>query len=188
MSNRLANAALIILALSLALGLTSCAAGTTPQSGEQLGSIGESEVAFDDVLLLENEHATIWLERFYTNYADWNHDGNPIPEYHMVLKVRNNDEVELIQWIEDAYIGNEGAVVVVANDPIQPGKTRTFDVLVAREWTPNPVMLDSITELYDLEFKVEFRSKDKDYYHDEYLHEIFDERIVLSDYVDCPSE
>lgn len=187
MSNRLIGAVSIMLALSLALGLTGCTAGTTPQSDEQLRSSDESEIVFDDVLLLDNEHATIWLERFYTNYADWNHDGNPIPEYHVVLKVRNNSEVELIQWIEDPYIGDEGVIVVVANDPIQPGKARTFDVLVAREWTPNPVMLDSINELYDLEFEVVFRSQDKDYYKDEYLHEVFDERIVLSDYVDNPS-
>lgn len=144
-------------------------------------------VPFDDVILIDNEYMTMWL----TGFTKWVGTMNGVPnttEYYLNVKVENKGDMAFYWYAGDAYIGKEGVHASTVNGyETQPGKVRDCKISVCREHNPyEPI--DSIDSLYDLEFEVDTKGFDEDYYGDDYMHDIFSTRVNIYDHVDKPGE
>ena len=175
--------ALLATSMVAALGLFGCGAapstdagGNTeeavvseePGSPEEAGGAvksGDAEeeecrsVEFEDLVIFENEDMTIWLERIYEEPPTFRSADRP--GIHMEVRVRNNSEHLMDMYFYDGYVGDEAVDIVNASFSIKAGKNETGYLEVVRELDPDYIPLESLDDIYNLEFTVYYALEDE---------------------------
>ena len=125
-----------------------------------------SIIEFQDLVLVEDRLVRIELSNFFEKEYHWS-EGDRI-EKCFTFRVTNKSDKELLIYLEDTYIDNEGVdrsgLDGVGTAP-RPGKSDSYSYRIYRK---NPAYehgkpLDSLDELYRLEGSFEICVKEGDY-------------------------
>lgn len=157
----------ISLLLALVMCLSLCACGGNKSDNGNMGlnapvvyigtpnTVGE-KVEFDNLVLAENDVAKIMLIEFYVDklYGSGNSDGAKCA----IFKVENKTEHELNVWVTP-YLNNERISLanIEGSTMIEAGRAGRLGYYFTFGEYPNATDLESIEDLYDLEFTFELK-------------------------------
>lgn len=119
-------------------------------------------IEFTDVVLVDDDTVKIELLNFFEREYNWN-TGKQI-EKCFTYKVKNKSDHELLIYLEDPYIDDEGVsrsgLDGVGTAP-KPGKSDTYSYRIYRESPAdkNGKALESLEDLYRLEATFEIKTK-----------------------------
>lgn len=159
-------------------GFASASSGQQAGGTSETGSAGgQKSEDFSDIILYDNDIATIELIKFYEDEVIWGDISNTLMEKYITVKVKNKSDKELYFSLSDGYIHDES--VTMANmDGSQgpaPGKSKTYTYNVYYNLHPDHVPLESLEDLYTLDAAVDICVKGENSYSDS------KPRIVLSE-------
>lgn len=159
-------------------GFASASSGQQAGGTSETGSAGgQKSEDFSDIILYDNDIATIELIKFYEDEVIWGDISNTLMEKYITVKVKNKSDKELYFSLSDGYIHDES--VTMANmDGSQgpaPGKSKTYTYNVYYNLHPDHVPLESLEDLYTLDAAIDIRIKGENSYSDS------KPRIVLSE-------
>ena len=125
-----------------------------------------SRIEFNNVILLDNEWATVTLVSFYEYEVNWV-SGTQV-EKCIEVSVHNNSSQEYIFNLYDAYVGDETMLAVMhdGNAGPAPGRSGTFRYYIDHDTTPDSTALASLEELYELEGVFEIYASDGSHKYD----------------------
>lgn len=157
----------ISLVLVLIMCLTLCACGKTQESRENnsVHSVSETNEQSDDnviefdssIVVAEDEFIRVELLKFYQDYYIWDDFGTPIKvsqstegarlEKFVTLKFYNKCDHKLRLYMDDIYLGNDGASLYLMAAKVNPdaGKNITASYLIR---TGEKETLNSMEELH----------------------------------------
>ena len=159
-------------------GFASASSGQQAGGTSETGSAGgQKSEDFSDIILYDNDIATIELIKFYEDEVIWGDISNTLMEKYITVKVKNKSDEELYFSLSDGYIHDESVTMSMmdSNQGPAPGKSKTYTFKVYYNLHPDHVPLESLEDLYTLDAAVDIRVKGENSYSDS------KPRIVLSE-------
>ena len=153
----------LILALVMCLSLCACG-GNKSGNGQNdpavyIGGMPDTvgdKIEFDNLVLAETEQVKIMLVDFYVDklFASGNSDGAKCATF----KIENKTEHEMSVWVTP-YLDNEalGTVGVEGSTTVEAGRIGRQGYTFTYGEFPNCTDLESLEDLYDLEFTFDLR-------------------------------
>lgn len=160
----------ISLILVSVICLSLCACGKTQESPEHIPVDSVAEVSKQDndhviefdppIVVAEDEYIRVELLKFYQDFYIWDDFGSPIKvsastegaelEKFVTLKFYNKCDHKLRLYMDDIYLGNDGASLYLMAAKVNPdaGKNVTASYLIR---TGEKETLNSMEELYSFE-------------------------------------
>ena len=155
----------LLMVLVLCLSLCACGGNKSDNGNMSVNApaiyIGTPEtigdkVEFDNLVLAENDVAKIMLVEFYVDklYGSGNSDGAKCA----IFKVENKTEHEMSVWVTP-YLDNERISLanIEGSSTIEAGRVGRLGYYFTFGEYPNATDLESIEDLYNLEFTFELK-------------------------------